>query len=231
MKGKAKVPNLSHEQIRNALDYNPASGVFTWKIRPAKNVKPGARAGGRNDARGYRCIRLDNIDITDSRLAWFYVTGRWPERRVRFKNGDPSDCRYENLTLFNGIGGEFDHTTREGKLAYHRAYRRASPRLEKARSLRASFGLSLEDYELMLAAQDGACAICKQPETHKRNGKVKALAVDHDHATGKVRGLLCFDCNTAIGKMKDSPEILTSAIRYLERHTELSSSTSDERNS
>jgi hypothetical protein len=135
------------------------------------------------------------------------------------------------LTLFNGIGGEFDHTTREGKLAYHRAYRRASPRLEKARSLRASFGLSLEDYELMLAAQDGACAICKQPETHKRNGKVKALAVDHDHATGKVRGLLCFDCNTAIGKMKDSPEILTSAIRYLERHTELSSSTSDERNS
>ena len=46
MKGKAKVPLLSHQQILDALDYNPATGVFKWKISPAKNVKAGTVAGG-----------------------------------------------------------------------------------------------------------------------------------------------------------------------------------------
>ena len=57
MKGKARVPNLSHEQIRQSLDYNPATGMFVWKISPAKNVKSGSRAGGPRGARGYRYIR------------------------------------------------------------------------------------------------------------------------------------------------------------------------------
>lgn len=218
MKGKASVPHFSHEQVQQALDYNPASGVFVWNVSPAKNVKAGVRAGGRSDTRGYRYIRLDGAEVTESRLAWFYVTGEWPERRVRYKNGNPQDCRFANLTLYNGIGGEYDHKTREGKIAYLRAYRAASPRLEKSRWLRAKFDLSLDDYEKMLAAQDGVCAICKQPETHKRNGKVKALAVDHNHSTGEVRGLLCSDCNTAIGKLREDPEILMSAVRYLEQH-------------
>ena len=46
MKGKAKVPNLTHDQVRDALDYNPATGVFVWKISPAKNLKAGTVAGG-----------------------------------------------------------------------------------------------------------------------------------------------------------------------------------------
>ena len=45
MKGKTKVPSLTHDQVRDALDYNPATGVFVWKISPAKNVKPGFVAG------------------------------------------------------------------------------------------------------------------------------------------------------------------------------------------
>lgn len=215
MKGKARVPTLTHERVREALDYNPATGMFVWKIRSAKNVKVGSIAGGKTRGSEYRYISLDGEEVTVSRLAWFYMTGKWPERRVRFLNGDPSDCRFENLTLFNGIGGEFDFKSQEGRMAYLREYRKKTPLLQKARALRDSFNLSLDEYNRMLEAQNGVCAICGNPETHKRHGKPKALAVDHDHKSGAIRGLLCSDCNTGIGKLKEDIKILQAAIRYL----------------
>ena len=215
MKGKAKVPNFTHERVLEALDYNPATGIFKWKIRIAYNVFAGMITGQNGKANGYSYIRLDNEEVTTARMAIFYMTGEWPDRRVRFVNGDKSDCRYENLTLYNGIAGEFDHKTREGRQAYQNAYRKLRPHIEKGRALRESFGLSLEQYQEMHDRQDGKCAICGQPETQLRDGKVKALAVDHCHSTGRIRGLLCSDCNTGIGKLKEDVEILQSAIRYL----------------
>jgi hypothetical protein len=217
MKGRAKIPTATHNQIRDALDYNPASGLFVWKISPAKNVKAGSVAGGESDGRGYRYIRFNGEEFTDSRLAWFYMTGSWPERRVRFKDGNPNNCKFKNLTLFSGIGGGFDFKSKDGKNAYLRAYRSKLPEQQKSRALRDSFGITLEEYNSMLDAQSGVCAICNQAETHKRNGKLKALAVDHDHKTGKIRGLLCSDCNTGIGKLKDSRKILLSAAKYLKK--------------
>lgn len=225
MKGKAKLRHFTHEQIRSVLDYNPATGEFRWKVRPARNVKVGDVAGSFNGTKnGYRYIRLNKEDITESRLAWFYMTGEWPERRVRFKNGDKTDCRFENLTLFNGIGGEFDFKTKEGRKAYQRTYREKTPLIQKARALRDSFNLSFDDYLQMFNAQNGVCAICNQPETHRRQGKLKTLAVDHNHKTGAIRGLLCSDCNTGIGKLKDDPKVLRSAIQYLERQVNSSGS-------
>ena len=219
MKGKTKVPSLTHQQVRDALDYNPATGVFVWKINPAKNVKSGTTAGGNGKGNGYRYIRLGGEEITECRMAWFYMTGQWPDRRVKFRNGNKSDCRFENLALFNGLAGEFDHKTRDGRQAYQNAYRAKTPNQQKARALRDSFGLSLDEYKKMLKAQNGKCGICNQSETHKRNGKLKALAVDHDHKSGAIRGLLCSDCNTGIGKLKDDPSILRLAAQYLEYHS------------
>jgi hypothetical protein len=218
MKGKARVPGLAHQQVLDALEYNPATGIFRWKIRPAKNVKAGTVAGGKSYSGGYRYIRLNGYEVTEARLAWFYMTGQWPERRIRNKNGDVSDCRFENLVQSEGAGSGYDHKSRDGKIAYQRAYRAATPKREKERSLRADFGLSLDAYNQMLEAQGGVCAICNQPETHKRNGKLKALAVDHHHASGKIRGLLCSDCNTGIGKLKDDPKVLLAAAEYLKQH-------------
>lgn len=219
MQGKAKIPDFTHQDVLDALEYNPATGVFRWKIRVSKNIYPGSQAGGNLKGNGYRYISFKGYELTEGRLAWFYMTGKWPERRIRYKNGKTDDCRFENMTLFNGIGGEYDYKTREGRNAYLRAYREATPEIQKARSLRADFGISLEEYNAMLEAQGGICAICKQPETHKRNGKIKALAVDHHHGTGKIRGLLCADCNTGIGKLKDSVNVLQSAIDYLHKHS------------
>lgn len=81
------------------------------------------------------------------------------------------------------------------------------------------YGLTLEDYAEILSAQEGVCAICMQKETQRTRGEGLAnLAVDHDAATGTVRGLLCAQCNQAIGKFRHEILLLESATSYLRRH-------------
>ena len=70
------------------------------------------------------------------------------------------------------------------------------------------------DYVKMLEEQQSVCAICGQLDIVK--GKQVALSVDHCHTTGNIRGLLCGNCNRAIGLLKDSPELLMKAIKYLQ---------------
>jgi len=74
------------------------------------------------------------------------------------------------------------------------------------------YGLDRATLLRMLERQNGVCAICHQLCAHK-----KRLNVDHDHRTGKVRGLLCWNCNTSLGKFQDNPALLYEAARYLER--------------
>jgi hypothetical protein len=77
--------------------------------------------------------------------------------------------------------------------------------------LKSNYGISLEEYERMLACQGGRCAICGSTDPC---GK-PTFAVDHDHVTGEVRALLCNKCNPAIGMLGDDPERLEAAARYL----------------
>ena len=74
------------------------------------------------------------------------------------------------------------------------------------------YGITLEQYNAMLAAQGGVCALCKMPG---RFGKYDKLDVDHCHETGRVRGLLCITCNHALGILGDNVEALEKAIKYL----------------
>jgi Recombination endonuclease VII len=105
------------------------------------------------------------------------------------------------------------HHRNTPRTAYHRKYRN-SPKAkaaERNRKLRDSYGITQSDYDDMWIAQGGLCAICRL--TSK-----KSLAVDHCHTTGKVRGLLCQNCNIGIGNLKDSVIILESATRYIKAH-------------
>lgn len=96
-----------------------------------------------------------------------------------------------------------------------KAIRHAHPDVMKARDLMKSFKLTPEQYAEILASQYGVCAICKRPEFRYRNGKAESLGVDPNHTTGKIRGLLCHTCNSALGLLQDSPELLITAAQYL----------------
>ena len=87
--------------------------------------------------------------------------------------------------------------------------------------LEAKYGITQEQYEDLLIDQLGVCAICKKREKSKdKRGNTKLLFIDHCHTTGKIRGLLCHNCNTALGHFKDSEESLVSAIEYLRKSRE-----------
>jgi hypothetical protein len=79
------------------------------------------------------------------------------------------------------------------------------------------YGLTMERYKEMLAAQSFACAICGAEASSDRNKGGSYLHVDHDHNTNQVRGLLCHKCNVGIGMLEDNPEFLAAAITYLYR--------------
>ncbi len=82
-------------------------------------------------------------------------------------------------------------------------------RRERAGHLMRKFGITLEQYEEMLAEQDGGCAICG-----RKPGKI-SLHIDHDHETDRIRGLLCFRCNNALGDFGDNGDWLVAAANYL----------------
>lgn len=101
---------------------------------------------------------------------------------------------------------------------------RASARLRAARHydgyrrnahLRRRYGITEDDYQAMLIAQDGKCAICRRDEDQVINEKPKPLSIDHDHVTGAVRGLLCSACNRGIASLGEDPSVLIRASDYL----------------
>lgn len=109
-------------------------------------------------------------------------------------------------------GRSYTLATREGRSEYQRVWRRANPLKAKANNLKRYFGLTLEEYDRMLAAQDGKCGICGGVDKTFAH-----LAVDHCHKTKKIRGLLCNACNRALGAFKDDAALLRAAIDYLNR--------------
>lgn len=97
----------------------------------------------------------------------------------------------------------------KGKLdEYYRAWR-----------LAAKYGISMADYERMDAEQGGVCAICKREQMQQTRNGTKPLHVDHCHTTGKVRGLLCKECNTALGHI-EKKDWMDAATKYLKEHTD-----------
>lgn len=83
------------------------------------------------------------------------------------------------------------------------------------RKIKNLYGLSIEQFHLMLRLQKGKCAICRQEPQPLRDGRTGWM-IDHCHKTDKVRGLLCKNCNWMLGQAKDSPEILRLGAIYLD---------------
>lgn len=90
-------------------------------------------------------------------------------------------------------------------------WRDKNPEYPRRKRLRSLYGITIAQYDAVLEKQNGVCAICCEPS---RDGR--RLAVDHCHYTNKIRGLLCFHCNTAIGKLGDSADKVARAVKYLQ---------------
>lgn len=128
-----------------------------------------------------------------------------PERR-HYAKGLCRRC-YRNTPTFKAKRDAYYQNNR-GQWTAHNQRVRDERRREAAR-----YGISAAAQEALLIEQGQVCAICRRPPGKKR------LAVDHDHATGQVRGMLCGPCNTALGGFQDNAEICRRAADYLHRHS------------
>jgi hypothetical protein len=143
-----------------------------------------------------------------------------PEKARAYQREWRRNWRAENAEAYREsrrqLGATPEHKAKRKE--QRRAAYAADVAVSRERARRAYFqgtyGMSLEDRDAMLDAQGGRCAICAN-ETPKSG---KGWHIDHCHATGKVRGILCRACNIALGLADDSPERLRAMAAYLERH-------------
>lgn len=88
---------------------------------------------------------------------------------------------------------------------------KAKPKHYKRHDLKKNYNMTIEHWETLFQAQKGRCKICDKHQSEF----AKCLSVDHDHATGRIRGLLCHKCNRALGFLNEDPALFTRAVEYL----------------
>ena len=117
---------------------------------------------------------------------------------------------------------KWDDEHKEHRKQYRKQYRKTNKKTikesDRKYALKSKFGITFEEYNQMKQEQDYKCAICGCEETSLYKGKIRDLAVDHDHNTGEVRELLCNSCNNVIGFSRENPFILIQAINYIKKH-------------
>lgn len=207
---------LTPAELHNHLVYHPDTGALLRK-NTSKPVY----------------VHDGSITILDRRylvrsVVWAMISGEYPQRyQVRCVDGDPGNLKADNFKLippghkycrlckntlplieFNkdksgggGVGNECKACLKLRPQSYRQQERKSR--------LKRKYNFSQESFDHLAALQGNACAICRDPK-HK-------LVVDHCHTNNLVRGLLCSKCNAAIGLLKDSPELLQSAIDYLKK--------------
>jgi hypothetical protein len=135
------------------------------------------------------------------------------------------------------LGNTCHECTKENKRAYYRAkpehyraltsaYAKANPDKLKAynartkeyrrwRVIEKKYGINQKDFDAMFDAQGKCCALCKTPEP---NAGRFGWQIDHCHDSGKVRGILCHNCNVGLGNLRHNPRLMRTAAEYIERH-------------
>lgn len=124
------------------------------------------------------------------------------ERNARYREANKESVAASKKRWAQSAPVKAKAATPEGKLT------------QRDYSLRSRYGITLADFDAMLADQGGVCAICLSPDPRDRRG---VFHVDHCHTSGAVRGLLCYPCNVSLGGFSDDPVRLQSAIDYLAR--------------
>jgi len=98
-----------------------------------------------------------------------------------------------------------------------RVARIKNPEPFKFNKIKQIYGISREEFEALICIQDFRCAICRKEIDPTVNSKKSKALIDHNHKSGKIRGIVCINCNSILGYCKEDPKILLEAIRYLEK--------------
>lgn len=224
-----KVEDISVDLVKEFLSYDSDTGAVYWSKSPAKNVYAGEIAGcvkaTRKDKAGnpvsYGYIRIGNQNIPSARIAWVLINGEWPNGRIKFNDNNPLNLKADNLSLSQSLATVANPNRIDSRSPeYYKEHRRIYKTDYADKDLQRKYGISLIEYSQMFMTQGGKCAICHSESGGTRNGNSKALAVDHCHTTGRVRGLLCEACNQGIGKFKEDEQIMLSAIAYIRKHAD-----------
>lgn len=192
-----------------AVRYDGTDGKLTYWIfrcdcgREFRRDSTGIKLGRSNGC--VKCVVKKNRKHSVKPVTRKQLKKSEANRRWRKKNPEKCKVNREKWRAKN----------KEWYRAYAKKWFKENERRAKDSRLKRTFGITIDEYEKLLAAQAGLCAICRRPQ--QRHGH-KNLHVDHDHNTGKVRGLLCWKCNTTLGLVGDSAVLLTSAISYLGGH-------------
>lgn len=132
-----------------------------------------------------------------------------------------SDCHIEKpLSAFNNLKKSKDGKAwrcADCNLISCSAWSKRNPNAKMKNYLVKAYGITFEDKVAMSDKQQNRCAICNTHQTQLK----QTLAVDHDHKTGKIRELLCNNCNNALGRIKDSFELAIGLAKYLQKHQDI----------
>lgn len=219
---------ISREQLLYLFTYDDTEPLaLRWKNPPIKTsrVKPGEIAGSWHPTKAGSPIRQRYVDINGERVpvhktVWLMLKGEMPKGRyLGFADGNTGNCRIGNL--IENPKQPSPQQARENRAKYWQTFKTGHTSEEwtakiRSRNLRLTYGITQEDYDRMHAEQNGCCAICRKPETMIRHGRLETLSVDHCHTSHSVRGLLCTNCNNGLGRFGDDPEVIRSALAYVE---------------
>ena len=148
------------------------------------------------------------------------------------KQGVPSKCHPDKWEMAIGLcqncyakhlrdtRPDYKERQKKKNREYHARLRKENPDKYSAnqrnRILKHRYGITQEEYESRLMSQGFACAICRKPESEIP----KRMYVDHDHTSGKARGILCPGCNTAVGVVEKGTDFIASLYEYIKKHEE-----------
>lgn len=132
-------------------------------------------------------------------------------RRYRCKECDKNNQTQEQIIKRREISKNFNQKLKLINPEEHKRRHRRS-------NLKRLYGLSLEQYDELLKQQNGCCWICGTDKPGGNHGNHGYLAVDHNHKTGELRGLLCSQCNLGVGHVRDNVDIVAEMINYLNKH-------------
>ena len=135
------------------------------------------------------CVEC-NKTRSRNRMAKLRETGAHLEAQYRYEQGDAGRATRKR---YNAGAGKVN---------------------SKKATLKNKFGMTLEQYDSLLIQQGERCAVCSTPRSELK----RDLSVDHNHHTGKIRGLLCDNCNIALGHLKEDTERMINLIQYVETH-------------